>query len=114
MGTAAGRIDRDKVFSALADGNRRRIIELLHERDSTLLELTGSFSISFQALSKHIRILEDARVLTKRKQGKYRVLSLNRASLKQSLEWISYYSNFWHQSFDKLENLIDRADESNK
>jgi DNA-binding transcriptional ArsR family regulator len=98
----------EKVFAALADGNRRKIIELLHQKDSTLLELNENFEVSFQALSKHIKVLEGAEIVTKKKQGKYRVLSLNRNPLQQSLKWISYYSDFWNQSFDKLENLIDQ------
>ena len=103
-------IETDKVFSALADGNRRKIIELLHEKDATLLELVESFSISFQALSKHIKILEAAQILSKKKQGKYRIISLKRDSLRPSLEWISYYSNFWNESFDKLEQVINKKD----
>ncbi len=102
-----GSANVDKIFSALSDGNRRRIVEMLDEKDSTLLELAKSFPISFQALSKHIKILESAQVLTKRKRGKYRILSLNRNSLRSSLEWISYYSNFWNESFDKLDAFIN-------
>ncbi len=97
----------DKVFSALADSNRRKIIELLHYQETTLLELSESFPFSFQALSKHIKILESAQIINKTKQGKYRILSLNKQALKSSLEWISFYSDFWNDSFDKLENLID-------
>ena len=108
METATENIDQDSVFSALSDGNRRRIIELLHQKDSTLLELSESFSISFQALSKHIKILENAHVVHKTKQGKYRVLSLNKSALKEPLEWISHHSDFWNASFDKLNVLIDR------
>jgi len=98
----------DMVFSALADANRRRIVELLHEGDSTLLELSDAFDISFQALSKHIAILERAQVVQKTVQGKYRPLSLNRSALRDSLQWISFYSSFWNQSFDKLDDLIKR------
>jgi DNA-binding transcriptional ArsR family regulator len=98
----------EKVFSALADGNRRRIIELLSENNSTLLELSENFSISFQALGKHIKILEDAEIVRKVKKGKYRELSLNQNSFKQALEWISYYSNFWNESFDQLDSLVNR------
>lgn len=100
-------IDPNKIFAALADGNRRKIIELLHQKDATLLELNAHFPISFQALSKHIKILETAQLLTKEKQGKYRILSLNRVSLRLPLEWISYYSSFWNESFDKLDALIN-------
>lgn len=98
----------EKVFSALADGNRRKIIELLHVKDSTLLELADQFPVSFQALSKHIKVLESAEIITKRKKGKYRLLSLNRNSLKSSLKWISFYSSFWNDSFDKLEKQINQ------
>ena len=101
-------IDHDKIFHALSDKHRRRIIELLHEQDSTLQELSGSFPVSFQALSKHIKVLEDARLLSKQIQGKYRILSLNPAVLKQSIEWMSYYSNFWNEGFDKLDDLIGK------
>ena len=97
----------EKVFSALSDSNRRKIIELLHEDNSTLLELSEKFPISFQAMSKHIKILVDAELVNKTKKGKYRELSLNRNSLLPTLEWISYYSNFWKDSFDKLDNLVN-------
>ncbi|NQY08863.1 MAG: winged helix-turn-helix transcriptional regulator [Flavobacteriales bacterium] len=101
----------EKVFSALADNNRRKIIELLSKDDSTLLELSEQFSISFQALSKHIKILETAEIVTKKKQGKYRVLTLNRDTLKSPLEWITYYSQFWNSSFDNLEEEINKTGE---
>ena len=104
----------EKVFSALADNNRRKIIELLHAEDSTLLELADKFPVSFQALSKHIKVLESAEIITKKKQGKYRLLSLNRNSFRASLEWISYYSSFWEASFDKLEEQINRENLSDK
>lgn len=101
------KVPPDKVFSALGDPTRKKIVELLHKSDSTLLELNKDFPMSFQALSKHIKILEDARVLTKRKEGKYRVLSLNREAFRTSLEWMSYYSDFWNESFDTLDKLIN-------
>ncbi|WP_411030132.1 ArsR/SmtB family transcription factor [Spongiimicrobium sp. 3-5] len=99
-------MELEKVFPALADKNRRKIIELLYEKDATLLELTDSFSVSFQALSKHIKILEDAKIVRKEKKGKYRIISLNTHALKSSFEWISHYSNFWNESFDKLDQII--------
>ncbi len=98
----------DLIFSALADRTRRKIVELLHEQDATILELTGSFSMSFQALSKHIKILENAGIVRKNRQGKFFVCSLNHESLRTSLKWISYYSNFWNSSFNKLDKLIKK------
>ncbi|WP_420602552.1 ArsR/SmtB family transcription factor [Flagellimonas sp.] len=98
----------ENIFSALADSNRRQVVELLHQKDSTLLELQENFSISFQALSKHIKVLEEAKIVSKQRKGKYRILSLNRDSMEPALKWITYYSNFWNQSFDKLELLIQK------
>ncbi|MEO9802607.1 MAG: metalloregulator ArsR/SmtB family transcription factor [Reichenbachiella sp.] len=102
-------VDTDKVFSALSDGNRRKIIELLHNKEASIIELAEFFPISFQALSKHVNILESAQILNKEKKGKYRVLSLNQKALQTSLEWISYYSNFWNESFDKLNVIIGES-----
>ena len=96
------------VFSALSDGNRRKIIEILHGNDSTVMELAESFSTSFQAVSKHIQILEDAGIVTKKRQGKYKVCSLNAESMKETLKWIAYFSWFWNESFDRLDELIEQ------
>ena len=101
-----GNVDRDNVFSALSHPQRRRIIEILYEKDATLLDLAASFPFSFQALSKHIKVLESAQIIHKRKQGKYRILSLNRVALQPSLEWISHYSNLWQKSFAALDILV--------
>jgi len=100
----------DKVFSALADYNRRKIIELLQEGDSSLLELAKHFSISFQALSKHIKILEEAGVVTKKQKGKFRIISLNADSTKQVMRWISDHFNFWNESFERLSKSIDSTE----
>lgn len=98
----------DKVFSALADKSRRKVVEMLHKKDASILELSESFSMSFQALSKHIKILEAAGIVAKEKQGKFMICSLDHEALKKSLKWISYYSNFWNESFNKLDGLIKK------
>ena len=96
----------DQIFSALADKSRRKVIEMLHEKDSSILELSESFSMSFQALSKHIKILEAAGIVNKEKQGKFSICSLDHEAMKKSLKWISCYSGFWNESFNKLDGLI--------
>ena len=57
--------------------------------------------------SDNIKILEDVQIVNKEREGKYRILSLNKNSLKLPLQWISYYSDFWNDSFDKLDKLIN-------
>lgn len=100
-------IQAERVFSAIGEKNRKKIVELLYQGDSTLLELQKEFDISFQALSKHVKILESSGIVTKHKKGKYRVLSLNKKSLLVGLHWISHYADFWNESFDKLEAKIN-------
>ena len=103
-----GQVEKDRIFSALSDQSRRKIIELLNENDATLLELNKFFPFSFQALSKHIKVLDDAGIINKRREGKYRILSLNRQALDSSLEWIGHYFEFWNYSFDRLQVLIQK------
>lgn len=101
-------VSEDLVFSALADKNRRQVIELLRSEEKTIQELHDSFDFSFQALSKHIRILEEAQVLRKRKHGKFVYCSLNHIALQGPMKWISYHSSFWNDSFDQLGEIIRR------
>ena len=82
---------------------------MLHERDSTLLELTEYFPISFQAVSTPVKILEEAQLVNKVVKGKYRLLSLNHAAFKLPMEWISYHSRFWNESLDRLDQAIKQG-----
>lgn len=100
-------IDTDKVFSALADKNRRKVVELLHKKEASIQELLPFFSVSFQGLSKHIKVLEEAQIVEKKRQGKFMICSLNRDALHTSLQWMERYSKLWNASFDTLEQLVD-------
>ena len=99
----------DRVFSALSDPKRRKILEILDDADSTLLALTSSFDISFQAISKHLKILEQAGLITKKKQGKYYRCSYNPETLKTAIDWISKHHKFWQENFDRLADFLDET-----
>ena len=107
-------VNTDSIFAALADKSRRKVVEILHENDASILELTESFTMSFQALSKHVKILEKANIVTKKRQGKFMICSLNNHALKSSLEWISYHHNFWNDSFSNLDSLIKKKNDQNE
>ena len=75
-------------FSALADPTRCKVIEMLHERPMPVHELTAAFEISRPAISRHLRVLKDARLVKEEKQGRENVYSLQRARLKPMSTWL--------------------------
>lgn len=75
-------------FSALADATRCRVIEMLHERPMPVHELSAAFDISRPAISRHLRVLKDARLVKEEKQGRENVYSLQRARLKPMATWL--------------------------
>lgn len=75
-------------FSALADATRCKVIELLHERPMPVHELTAAFAISRPAISRHLRVLKDARLVKEEKQGRENVYSLQRQTLKPLSSWL--------------------------
>jgi len=75
-------------FSALADPTRCKVIEMLHERPMPVHELTAAFDISRPAISRHLRVLKDARLVKEEKQGRENIYSLQRARLKPMSSWL--------------------------
>jgi DNA-binding transcriptional ArsR family regulator len=80
-------------FSALADPTRCRVIELLHERPMPVHELTAAFDISRPAISRHLRVLKDAKLVKEEKQGRENVYSLQRQKLKPMAAWLDRHWN---------------------
>jgi DNA-binding transcriptional ArsR family regulator len=80
-------------FSALADATRCKVIELLHERPMPVHELTAAFDISRPAISRHLRVLKDARLVKEEKQGRENVYSLQRQRLKPMVQWLDRHWN---------------------
>jgi DNA-binding transcriptional ArsR family regulator len=95
--------DLDLVFMALADRTRRAIVHHLAEREHMVTELAAHFDISLAAVSKHIKVLENARVVSRRIVGRTHFLTLAPHELVRALDWISIYRNFWQQRLDALE-----------
>ena len=102
----------DTVFAALADPTRRSIIEHLREREYTVMELAENYQMSFQAVSKHLKILEKASMITRRKEGRAFHCGYDPAPLNDAIVWLSYHHDFWNQSFDSLEGFLDNLNRS--
>src|SRR5271170_3383792 len=105
-----------QTFSALADPTRRAIIARLATGEATVGELAAPFDISGPAISRHLRVLEDADLIERKVQARWRVLSLRRDRLSHAEAWITETREFWQRGFDRLEALlaIDPATPTNE
>src|SRR5262245_18741885 len=92
----------DRTFAALADPTRRAILKRLTGGEATLSELAKPFPVSVQAVSKHLKVLEGAGLITRGKDGKLRPARLRYTPLREAAGWIGDYQRFWEQGFDRL------------
>jgi DNA-binding transcriptional ArsR family regulator len=98
------------TFAALADPTRRAILGRLAEGEATVNELAEPFPMSLQAVSKHLKVLEHAGLITRGRTAQLRPSRLRGAPLEEAVGWLERYRRFWEGSFDRLEARI-RANE---
>ena len=96
-----------QTFSALADPTRRAIVARLASGDATVGELAKPFDISGPAISRHLRVLEEARLIERKVQARWRVCSLRREQLAEAQDWIGEVRQFWEKGFDRLDALFE-------
>ncbi len=96
-----------QTFSALADPTRRAIIARLAAGEATVGELATPFDISGPAISRHIKVLEEARLIERKVRARWRVCSLRRERLAEAETWIGEMRAFWEAGFDRLEALLE-------
>lgn len=102
----------DRVFHALADSTRRQILGVLTRKDATVSELAAPFDMSLAAVSKHVKVLEGARLVNVVKRGRSRVCSVEPHGLRTAAEIIDHYERFWTKRLDGLDaHLKQRANE---
>ena len=109
MGTS-GTHNLDTVFSALADPTRRSIVQRLSQREATVNELAAQYPISLPAVSRHLRVLEDAGLLQRRVEGRVHHCSLKVKPLEEAAAWITRYRDFWEKRFDDLERYLEQSE----
>ena len=96
----------DFTFAALADPTRRAILERLSFGDSSVTELAAPFDVSPPAISKQLRVLERAGLLTQEKDGRIRRCRLEAQPMKEAVEWIAQYQKFCHDKLVSLANFL--------
>ncbi|HEX4063839.1 MAG TPA: metalloregulator ArsR/SmtB family transcription factor [Streptosporangiaceae bacterium] len=95
------------LFEALADGNRRRILDLLLERERPVHDLVGVLRVSQPAVSKHLRVLREAGLVTSRVDAQRRLYRLRAEPLHQLDDWLAPYRATWESRLDALENHLE-------
>ena len=96
------------VFRAIADPNRRRLLDLLSVRERAAQELANEFDISFAAVSQHLRVLRRCRLVTSRATGRQRLYQVHPERLLEVYRWVARYREFWPAQLRKLGAYLDR------
>ena len=105
----------DAVFTALADPTRRAILARLTQGEATVTELTAPFEISQPAISRHLKVLERAGLISRGRDAQRRPCRLEAAKLGESAAWIEKYRQNWEQTFARLDDVLSRlANEENE
>jgi DNA-binding transcriptional ArsR family regulator len=98
------------TFAALADPTRREILARLAEGEATVNQLAEPFPISVQAVSKHLKVLERAGLITRGRAAQLRPSRLEGAPLKHAVDWLERYRRFWEGSFDRLDARLQATE----
>ena len=99
----------DAVFTALGDPTRRQMLRRLADGDCTIGELAAPFDMSFAGASKHVKMLENAGLISRSVQGRTHVCSLQAAPMAEAEQWLRFYERFWNDRLDALERELQRA-----
>jgi DNA-binding transcriptional ArsR family regulator len=96
----------DAVFGALADPTRRAILARLTEGDASVSELAAPFAMSQPAVSRHLKVLEQAGLISRSRQATVRLSHLRAEPLRDATQWLAGYREFWGESLDRLDELL--------
>ncbi len=104
----------DNVFSALADPTRRAILARLASGETTVMDLADPFAMSQPAISKHLKVLERAGLVSRRREAQRRPCRLEGGPLAQASGWLESYREFWEKSYLNLDALLDEMQADKK
>jgi len=99
----------DRTFAALSDPTRRRILAHLARGDRCVTHLARPHAMSLPAVSKHLRVLEKAGLLRRRRYGRVHKMQLEARPLKQAAQWVEEYRKFWEGSLDRLADYLEKT-----
>ena len=97
----------DAVFGALADPTRRAILGRLTRGEASVAELAAPFSVSQPAISRHLKVLEHAGLITRTRRATARLSHLRAEPLREATVWMAGYREYWEESFERLDELLE-------
>ncbi|TNC33315.1 ArsR/SmtB family transcription factor [Mumia zhuanghuii] len=100
----------DAVFGALADPTRRAILARLAGGDASVNTLTSMFAMSQPAISRHLKVLERAGLVSRTQQGTMRLSHLEAEPLREATDWLADYRAYWEDSFARLDAILTESD----
>lgn len=109
--------DNDQLsltFAALASSTRRAILARLTEGEATVNQLAEPFQMTLPAISKHIRVLERAGLITQGQKAQYRPCTIDVAPLREVIKWTEQYRHFWEESFDRMDVYIEQFNQQSQ
>ena len=106
--------DLSRVFGALADPTRRAILARLSQGEAGVQEIAKPFDMTLPAISKHLKVLEKARLIRRGKDAQWRPCMLEAATLKEASDWIGNYRQFWEESFERLDEYLKEIQSEQK
>jgi DNA-binding transcriptional ArsR family regulator len=95
------------TFAALADPTRRAILARLSRGEASVGELAAPFAMSLPAISKHLKVLERARLIARGREAQWRPCRLQPAALREIADWVDHYRRFWEDGFERLGAYLD-------
>jgi DNA-binding transcriptional ArsR family regulator len=106
--------DLDQAFGALSDPTRRAILARLSEGDAGVLDVAAPFPMSQPAVTKHLNVLEEAGLISRHRRARQRLCHLEPVRLKQLSDWVGSYREFWKESFERLDELLEELQDTNE
>jgi DNA-binding transcriptional ArsR family regulator len=102
------------VFGALADPTRRAILARLRDGEASVAELAAPFAMSQPAISRHLKVLEQAGLISRSRRATARLSHLRAQPLKEATEWLARYREYWEQSYERLDELLTELQQEEK
>lgn len=104
--------DLDRIFQALSDPTRREILRQVMEGEHSVGEIARPHDLTFAAVSKHLKVLETARLIDRRRDGSFQLIRLNPQALKNANAWLSHYREFWDDRLATLKELLETGEDT--